>query len=176
MPSDGYIAMDAEHYYSLQDPQNAKWTLIPYMGRTRSGISLQPYSADVTGGSVTYRFEVPAGVDEVDVHVITASTLAFQRKEGHRYTVGFVGETTVEVNFNGELNKEPENVYRIMYPTVARRVIDKNVKLKVDKTGMKSLVISPLDPGVVLQKIVVDLGGYKESYLFGKESKCQRKH
>ena len=176
MPSDGYIAMDAEHYYSLQDPQNAKWTLIPYMGRTRSGISLQPYSADVTGGSVTYRFEVPAGVDEVDVHVITASTLAFQRKEGHRYTVGFEGETPVEVNFNGELNEEPENVYRIMYPTVARRVIDKNVKLKVDKTGMKSLVISPLDPGVVLQKIVVDLGGYKESYLFGKESKCQRKH
>ena len=175
-PSDGYVAMDAEHYYSLNDSQDAKWTLIPHMGRTRSGISLQPYSADVTGGSVTYRFEVPEGICEADVHVITASTLAFKRKEGHRYTVGFDGETPVEVNFNGELNEDPENVYRIMYPTVARRVIDKNVKFKVDKAGVKSLVISPLDPGVVLQKIVVDMGGYKESYLFGKESKCQRKH
>ena len=174
-PSDGYIAMDAEHYYSVQNPQEAKWTLIPHMGRTRSGISLQPYSADVNGGSVTYRFEVPEGVSEVDVHVITASTLAFQRKEGHRYTVALDDQQPVEVNFNGELNEEPENVYRIMYPTVARRVIDKNVKFKVDKSGVKSLVISPLDPGVVLQKIVVDLGGYQPSYLFGKESDCKRK-
>ena len=174
-PSDGYVAMDAEHYYSLQDPQNAKWTVIPYMGRTRSGISIHPYSADVNGGSVTYRFAVPAGINEVDVHVITASTLAFKRREGHRYTVGFEGQAPVEVNFNGELNEEPENVYRIMYPTVARRVIDKTVKLKVDKSGEKSLVITPLDPGVVLQKIVVDMGGYKESHLFGKESECQRR-
>ena len=156
-PSDGYIAMDAEHYYSIMEPNEAKWTVIPYMGRTRSGISLQPYSANV------------------DVHVITASTLAFQRMEGHRYTVGFEGQQPVEVNFNGELNEEPENVYRITYPTVARRVIDKSVKLKVDKAGVKSLVVSPLDPGVVLQKIVVDFGGYQPSYLFGKESNCKRK-
>ena len=174
-PSDGYIAMDAEHYYSIMEPNEAKWTVIPYMGRTRSGISLQPYSADVNGGSITYRFEVPEGVNEVDVHVITASTLAFQRMEGHRYTVGFEGQQPVEVNFNGELNEEPENVYRITYPTVARRVIDKSVKLKVDKAGVKSLVVSPLDPGVVLQKIVVDFGGYQPSYLFGKESNCKRK-
>ena len=174
-PSDGYIAIDAEHYYSLKEPNEAKWTVIPYMARTRSGISLQPYSADVNGGSITYRFEVPEGVNEVDVHVITASTLAFQRMEGHRYTVGFEGQQPVEVNFNGELNEEPENVYRITYPTVARRVIDKSVNLKVDKAGVKSLVVSPLDPGVVLQKIVVDFGGYQPSYLFGKESNCKRK-
>ena len=174
-PSDGYIAIDAEHYYSLKEPNEAKWTVIPYMGRTRSGISLQPYSADVNGGSITYRFEVPEGVNEVDVHVITASTLAFQRMEGHRYTVGFEGQQPVEVNFNGELNEEPENVYRITYPTVARRVIDKSVNLKVDKAGVKSLVVSPLDPGVVLQKIVVDFGGYQPSYLFCKESNCKRK-
>lgn len=173
-PSAGYVAMDAEHYYSVENPQEAQWTLIPYMGRTRSGISLQPYSANVAGSSVTYRFDLPEGVDEVEVCVITASTLAFQRREGHRYTVGLEGKEPVEVNFNGELNEEPENVYRIMYPTVARRVIEKTVKLKIDKAGTQSLVISPLDPGVVLQKIVVDFGGYQPSYLFGKESDCKR--
>ena len=173
-PSAGFVTMDAEHYFSVKNPQDAQWTLIPYMGRTRSGISLQPYSANVAGGSVTYRFDLPEGVDEVEVRVITASTLAFQRKEGHRYTVGLEGKEAVEVNFNCELNEEPENVYRIMYPTVARRVIEKTVKLKIDKAGTQSLVISPLDPGVVLQKIVVDFGGYQPSYLFGKESDCKR--
>ena len=173
-PSAGFVAMDAEHYFTVKNPQDAQWTLIPYMGRTRSGISIQPYSANVAGSSVTYRFDLPEGVDEVEVRVITVSTLAFQRREGHRYTVGLEGKEAVEVNFNGELNEEPENVYRIMYPTVARRVIEKTVKLKIDKAGTQSLVISPLDPGVVLQKIVVDFGGYQPSYLFGKESDCKR--
>lgn len=173
-PSAGFVAMDAEHYFTVKNPQDAQWTLIPYMGRTRSGISIQPYSANVAGSSVTYCFDLPEGVDEVEVRVITASTLAFQRKEGHRYTVGLEGKEAVEVNFNGELNEEPENVYRIMYPTVARRVIEKTVKLKIDKAGTQSLVISPLDPGVVFQKIVVDFGGYQPSYLFGKESDCKR--
>lgn len=174
-PSAGYIAMDAEHFYSRNNPREAEWTVIPYMGRTRSGISLQPYNAPVDGGSISYRMNLPAGTEDVKVHVITASTLAFERRDGHRYTVGFEGETPVEVNFNGELNEEPENVYRIMYPTVARRVIEKVVDLKTGGDGLKTLVISPLNPGVVLQKIVVDLGGYKESYLFGKESDCHRK-
>ena len=173
-PSDGFVAMDAEHYYSLENPKDAEWTLIPYMGRTRSGISVQPYTADVTGSSITYRMDIPEGVDEVNVHVVIASTLAFKRQEGHRYTVGFEGQQAVEVNFNGELNEEPENVYRVMYPTVARRVIEKNVRLKVASAGSNSLVIRPLDPGVVLEKIIIDWGGYKPSYLFGKESNCRR--
>lgn len=174
-PSAGYIAMDAEHFFSCNNPKEAEWTVIPYMGRTRSGISLQPYNEPVDGGSISYRMNLPAGTEDVKVHVITASTLAFERRDGHRYTIGFEGETPVEVNFNGELNEEPENVYRVTYPTVARRVIEKVVDLKTGGDGLKTLVIDPLDPGVVLQKIVVDLGGYKESYLFGKESDCHRK-
>ena len=174
-PSNGYIAMDAAHYYSTENPAEASWTLIPFMGRTRSGISLQPYTADTDGGSIAYRMEIPEGHEEVDVRVITASTLAFKRSAGHRYTVGFEGEEAVEVNFNGELNEEPENVYRIMYPTVASRVIEKTVRLKAGAAGTKTLVIKPLDPGVVLEKIVVDLGGYQPSFLFGTESPNSRK-
>ncbi len=173
-PSEGYIAMEADHYYSLENPADAQWTVIPFMGRTRSGISLQPYTAETEGSSIAYRVEIPAGFDEVDVHVITASTLAFKRSAGHRYTVGFEGEEAVEINFNGELNEEPENVYRIMYPTVASRVIDQTAHLKVGEAGTKTLIIKPLDPGVILEKIVIDLGGYQPSFLFGKESGCTR--
>ncbi len=173
-PSQGYVAMEAEHYYSVEHPADAQWTVTPFQGRTLSAISLQPYTADVNGGSVTYRVQIPEGHSEVDVHVITASTLAFQRAEGHRYTVGFEGQEAVEINFNGELNEEPENVYRIMYPTVASRVIDKVARLKVGSAGMHNLVIKPLDPGVVLEKVVIDLGGYQPSFLFGNESPCKR--
>ena len=172
--SDGFIGIDAEHYFSCTGSAEAQWTVIPFMGRTRSGISLQPYNASIEGASISYRMEIPEGIDSVDVHVITASTLAFARQDGHRYAVGFEGQEPVVVNFNGELNEEPENVYRIMYPTVASRVIEKTVRMKVPGSGERNLTISPLDPGVVLEKIIVDLGGYRKSFLFGKESPLTR--
>ena len=36
------------------------------------------------------------------------------------------------------------------------------------------LNLKPLDPGIVFQKIVVDLGGYKDSYLYMDESPNRR--
>ena len=31
---DGYVAMEAEHYYSTKAAPSTEWTVIPYMGRT----------------------------------------------------------------------------------------------------------------------------------------------
>jgi hypothetical protein len=36
------------------------------------------------------------------------------------------------------------------------------------------LTLTPLDPGIVFEKIIVDFGGYKNSYLFGNESPNKR--
>lgn len=173
---DGVAVIDAEHYWSATDAAGAVWTVIPYMGRTRSGISLQPYDGDVAGASICYKVSLPSDISVADVHVITSSSLAFSRKEGHRYSVSFEGGKDVEVNFNGELNEEPENVYRITYPTVASRVIEKVVSLPVPQgDGYRTLVIKPLDPGVVLEKIIVDTGGFTQEYLHRRESPNKRK-
>ena len=52
----------------------------------------------------------------------------------------------------------------------------KRSKLNVPNTsdGMQTLTFKPLDPGIVLEKLVVDYGGYKKSYLFMNESKNKR--
>jgi hypothetical protein len=96
--------------------------------------------------------------------------------EGHKYKVGFNGGEEHVVNFNSDLNEKPENIYSIFFPTVARRIVEKMVKLDVPVStdGMQVLTLSPLDPGVVFEKIVVDFGGYKNSYLFGEESPSKR--
>lgn len=173
-PADGVVVMDAEHYYSKQDPQEAEWTVIPYMGRTRSGVSLQPYNVPVEGNCLSYKFEVPDGVKEVTVHIVTAATLAFQRPEGHRYSVGLEGGAVQVINFNGELNEEPRNVYRIMYPTVASRVIERTISLDSVKPGTNTLEFKALDPGVILERIIVDFGGYKPTFLFMEESPLKK--
>ena len=120
--------------------------------------------------------KLPAGTDSAKVTVVVKSTLAFSRKEGHRYTVGFNSCPADTINFNHNLNEDKANIYTVFYPTVARRVVENTVTLPVkpDASGFATLTLSPLDPGIVFEKIIVDLGGYKPGYLFGKESPYRR--
>ena len=36
--------------------------------------------------------------------------------------------------------------------------------------GWQEIVLRPLDPGIVFEKVVVDYGGYTPQFLFGEES------
>ena len=172
----GVVAIEAEHYFQATNSSEAAWTVIPYVGRTLSGIALMPYSKSVEGASLSYKMQIPKDISEVTVYVVVKSTLAFHNKEGHKYAIGFEGGDEKTINFNSNLNEEPENVYSIFYPTVARRVIEKNAKLSLPATadGVHTLLVKPLDPGVVFEKIVVDFGGYQKTYLFMEESPNRR--
>ncbi|MBO7191996.1 MAG: glycosyl hydrolase 115 family protein [Bacteroidales bacterium] len=168
---DGQVVMEAPHAYSLQNSSEGFWTLIEDMGRTMGGVALFPYDVPVDGAKLTYKVEIPSGVDEVTLHVATKSTLAFHDAEGHSYRVGFKGAPAVERCFNDKLNEKPENIYTHYYPTVAKRVAIEKITLKLPVgNGVYELEVEPLDPGIVFEKFVIDFGGYKESYLMGDES------
>ena len=168
----GQVVIEAPHIYSKQNSAEGEWKLIEDMGRTLGGVALFPYDVPVEGASLTYKMEIPEGVKNVTVHVATKSTLAFHDEQGHSYRVGFKGAPAVERCFNSRLNEKPENIHTIYYPTVARRVaIEKiDLELPAQSAAAYELVIEPLDPGIVFEKIVVDFGGYQQSYLLGKES------
>ncbi len=170
--SDGCVIMEAEHYYSKTDAIDAKWTCIPYMGRTLSGMTLMPYTASTKDAKLIYRFTGINDDTNICVHIITKSTLDFLNKGGLCYDISIDGSTPVKVNFNGDMDEKPENIYTTYYPVIARRVVEKTIPIHLSNTadGMHTLCIHPLDPGIVIEKIVVDYGGYKPQYLFGEES------
>lgn len=172
MPCDGFIAMEAEHFYQKE----GEWTLIPTMGRTLSGITTADNAARKLDGSqaLTYAFQLPNDVKDVKVTIVTKSTLDYMNKGGMTYTLNIDGGKAETVNFNDNLNEDPKNVYSIYYPTVASRVVAKTVTLPIGDAqagGIHLLKYVPNDPNIVLEKIVIDFGGYKKQYLFGKESK-----
>ena len=169
-PKDGYISIEAEHTFSRTDATAAKWTVIPFMGRTRSAVALMPYTTGTDGATLTYRFKAD-GAKTAKIHVITKSTLDFLDKGGLVYDVTLDGNSPVSINFNANLNEKPENIYSIYYPTIARRVVEKEVELPLAASqDIHTLTIHPQDPGIVFEKIVIDLGGYQPQYLFGRES------
>lgn len=171
----GIVSMEAEHFYAQENGNAGEWTTIPYMGRTLSGVAVMPYSVLPDGATMTYKFNLTSDVDAVDVLIAVNSTLTFYRLEGHRYAVSIDGGEEQIVNFNERLNEDPANLYSIYYPTVAKRVVESKVKfpMQVSK-GEHTLTVRPIEPGTVFEKIVVDCGGYKKSYLFMDESPVVR--
>lgn len=174
----GFIVMEAEHAQDRKDAGKARWTVIPDMGRTLSGISLQPYTEPTDGAALTYLFQLnDRGKDSVDIHIITKSTLDFLNKGGMVFTVSLDGCTPVAVNFNKDMNEQPKNIYTSYYPIVARRVVESIVRIPITRQadGKHILTVHPVDPGIVFEKLVVNVQGYRPQFLFGKESSRVRK-
>ena len=171
---DGYVAMEAEHYYSATAPEGTEWTVYPYYGRTRSAVALTPYTSKVGNAALTYQFALPTESSNVKVHVVTKSTLDFLDTGGFEYTVSLDGGEPQVVNFNKTLVDRQPYMYSEYYPAVASRVVEKVVELPVAPREVHSLTLQPKHPGIVFEKIVVDAGGYQPQFLFGQESPCKR--
>ena len=171
----GYVAMEAEHFYSSKAGDGTEWSIYPDYGRTRSAVALTPYTKPVDGASLTYRFALPDNAPaQVTVHVVVKSTLDFLNVGGHEYTVSLDDSEPQVVNFNKTLVDRQPYMYSEYYPAVARRIVEKTVTLPVSKKDVHELTIVPRHPGIVFEKIVVDYGGYQSQYLFGEESPVKR--
>ena len=172
--NNGVVEIEAPYYSSKTDAAEAKWTEIPFMGKSVSAMTLMPYTKSVKGASITYKFKMQVsktsdgkafnGKQKVRIHVITKSTLDYLNKGGLTYGVSLDGASPVEVNFNKDLNEKPENIYNIYYPTIATRIVDKVIELELPASsdGMHTLTLTPNDPAIVFEKIVIDGRGGKE--------------
>lgn len=166
--NNGVVEIEAPYYSSKTDAAEAKWTEIPFMGKSVSAMTLMPYTKSVKGASITYKFKMQVsktsdgkafnGKQKVRIHVITKSTLDYLNKGGLTYGVSLDGTSPVEVNFNKDLNEKPENIYNIYYPTIATRIVDKVIELELPASsdGIHTITLTPNDPAIVFEKIVID--------------------
>jgi len=167
---DGTVTMEAEHFFSSTPASNTEWTVIPDMGRTRSAVALMPYTEPVDGAALVYKWKGQP-LTNVEVRVVTKSTLDFLNKGGLTFTVQLDNAEPVVVNFNEKLNEKPENIYSVYYPTVARRVVESKVQLQGANNGEEHmLTLRPQDPAIVFEKIIVTTQSLPQTYLFGTES------
>lgn len=173
--NNGVVEIEAPYYSSKTDAAEAKWTEIPFMGKSVSAMTLMPYTKSIKGASITYKFKMQVsktsdgkafnGKQKVRIHVITKSTLDYLNKGGLTYGVSLDGASPVEVNFNKDLNEKPENIYNIYYPTIATRIVDKMIELELPASsdGIHTLTLTPNDPAIVFEKIVIDGRGGKKN-------------
>jgi hypothetical protein len=105
----------------------------------------------------------------VDVETITAPTLNFAPDRGLRFAVSFDGDPTQMVTLVPQ-NYSAQNGNRDWETSVKDNARYAHSTHTLAAPGYHTLKIWMVDPGVVLQKLVIDLGGLKQSYLGPPES------
>jgi len=166
---DGYVSIESSHWTRSFPAKGILWKEIPDVGRTGSGISTFPVTAasalSANSPRVEYEFYAyDSGLAKINLYF--SPTLNFHNDEGLKFAVSIDGEQPQVI----ALNKEDNNV-RIWESWVANNVIIKTTSHQVTKPGKHVLKYWMISPAVVLQKLVIDFGGMKPSYLGPPETK-----
>jgi hypothetical protein len=172
--SNGYVSIEAEHYTKAIGSESIKWLHIPNLGRTLSGITPEPVTAKsrTPGGDsprLEYRLHLFSS-GKVNVKVYLSPTQNFHNTQGLRCAVSFDDQTPQIVNIH-----EKDTIPDWKYPPAWEKAVGENIKVMtsehvIEEPGGHVLKFWMVDPGIVLQKIIIDNGGVKPSYLGPPES------
>lgn len=171
---DGFVSIEAEHYTKLSNADTNQWIRVKDYGNTLSGMrTISTLSApSATPGKDSPCLEYGMSLfdsGKVDVEGIFGASLNFMPGRGVRYAVSFDDEPPQVVTLVPE-NYRAQNGNADWEKSVEDNVRCSHTTHMIAKPGYHTLKIWMVDPGVVLEKIVVNLGGVKPSYLGPPES------
>lgn len=147
------------------------WLIIPDLGRTLSGVTTTPSTVTPDENTyLEYDFETSYN-GNATVYILLSPTLNFNDNKGLRYAVSINGGKEEIVNFNEQYNDQ-----KIWWSWNAWAINETTVQQTISSspTNRHTLRFRPLDPGIVLQIIMIDFGGLKPSYLGAPESKFEK--
>ena len=161
--ADGYVSMEAEHFSRKIDAGAVHWDRIPDYGRTLSGMTLFPVTAASVmppkdSACLEYNMYLHQG-GNVEVQAILGPTLDFVPGRGLRYAISFDDQPPQVID---ALTHNSQRDWETSVKDSVRIVKSSHT---LDRGGYHTLKFWMVDPGVVLEKIVVNTGGLKPSYL-----------
>jgi hypothetical protein len=172
--NNGYVSMEAEHYARKTDGINeSRWDKIEDYGHTLSGMrasanAYDSFNPGINAACLEYRMYLFTK-GNIQVNPVFAPTLNFIPGREVRYAISFDDEPPRIITLlPGDYDAKNGNT------DWEQSVSDNSRKgsshHSISTPGYHTLKIWMVDPGVVLQKIVVNTGGVKPSYLGPPES------
>ena len=168
----GFISINASHYSRKRDAEYASWHTFKGLGYSgevsvtlpRTAPSNSDQNSLQQGPYLEYDF-FSFNFGEANILLQAVPTHAVSEDKGVRCAVAIDNATPVIVDFKttGRSDKWKQNVLKNAAVASAKQIID--------KAGKHTLKIWMVDPGVMLDQVLIDLGGYKSSYAFPKETK-----
>lgn len=166
----GYISIESKNYSKAINSDAVKWTTIPNLGRTESGVTLKPSNIkpiEISEQSPRLEYDVHFfSKGNVKVHAYFSPTINFTTRDGLKYGIAFDEEKPQIINFNAD------NSEKNWAESVANNIKIITSVHTIEKAGNHVLKFYGIDPALVLQKIVIETeeGKILKSYLGPPES------
>ena len=175
---EGVVSIETEHFTKNIPAAEAGWIKIEDYGHTFSAMraTTSAYYPPATPGKNSPCLEYQIymfSTGTFDVTTIFAPTLNFIQGRGLTYGISFDDQPPQKVTLVPE-NYDARNGNTNWEKTVSDNAILNKTSHTLLSPGYPTLKIWLVDPGLVLQKIVINTGGLRPSYMGPPESyKCK---
>lgn len=171
--SNGAVALEMAHFTDRSpSTSGASLEVIPNYGRTHSGLTLLPVTAGTqsttSGPSATYTFQTFNSVSSAKLVAYLPPSFNVNPSSPLKYAVALDGATPTT------MTPVPSSTLGDMPQGWDESVVNGARVIKTDLgkvgAGTHKLKVWLLEPGTVIHRLVVDLGGVQSSYLGPPES------
>jgi hypothetical protein len=168
IPIDGKIAIEAEDFSRKKETEYHQWEVIPDYGRTKSSVAIYPvelveeYSLEKAPALEYDFYQEEDG--KIEVNALIAPSLAFDPERDVRLGISIDGGE-VQVVSPGDLSQNGEQDSAIWEDSVKYNIHSLSTQFNEVAKGLHTLKVTLIDPQVVLQKIVIQSGVEKPTYL-----------
>ncbi len=168
----GVVTLEAEHFARKVDRGGAGWGVIPGVGRSGDSVAVFPTtmpgvaSEKIQGEAPRLEYRANfSGAGKFAVTVYLVPTQPIRVGRGLRFALGLDDQPPQEivVNVRDGSAEWAQGVLNAAVTGAAR--------LDVPTAGAHTVQLYGVDPGVVVDKIVIDCGGLTPSYLGPPESR-----
>lgn len=159
----GYVSLRAGDYQGKTDTVSSRWQRINDFGYDDSVMLAGPYQTSVAapGAGAELQYQVYTfNAGEAMLHVQAIPTHPMYEQQGVRVAVSVDGGAYQTLSFKtiGRSDKWKQNVLK--------NAAVVSVPVTIAKPGQHTISVRMIDPGVMLDSMLLDLGGWKHSYRF----------
>jgi len=163
VPKKMIAVFEADEFVSKTDAQEATWQVVPDLGIWKCATALFPYTKSTEGASITYEFAIDSisattknteGI-EGTLTLILATNFPFNDGRGQRLTIMLDGKELQTLNVNEASRYVVQMAHDQNFEWETTRMNRQKLSLPTLAEGKHRLTLCPLDPGIVIERIVI---------------------
>jgi hypothetical protein len=164
--SDGCVSMLARNYSRKTDQASASWQVIPGLGRNCGAVTVLPMT--VTSQTNLANLTKLSPALEYDMHLFSTGMVTLTAYCLPTHAINAEHQLRFAVAFDDA----PPQIVSPKHGSASaiNNLMLLTSRLSIAVRGQHTLKIWMVDPGLVLDKIVIDTGGVRDSYLGPPES------
>ena len=169
--SNGYISIEAEHFSRNINGKGAGWNIIEGLGRTGSSVTVLP--STVASISTLDEIVTESPRLEYDLYAFTTGVASLQLNCIPSFPINAGYGLRVAVALD---DIKPQLIaYKKGNRSEMDNLMTLQTELNIERAGKHILKIWMVDPGVVIDKLIINTGGVRRSYLGPPESFFNRR-